>query len=370
MRREPSPADRPTLRVDLGAVARNWQAARRAFLGARLGAVLKYDAYGLGMAQVAPVIAAAGCRDFWLAHGEEGEALRTILPEGEAPRVFVLNGLAGHDPADLFARAIIPVLTHIGEVDAAAAHARRAGTPQRVAIHLDTGLTRVGLQEGDIATLVADPHRLAGLRIEAWVTQLGHFDDLSCAESLEQRDRFDRWTAQLPRAERSLATSTGAFGDPGWHFDHARIGSALYGVQAGRVPYPVTCAASLSATVLRVVEVPAGVEVGYGSAFRTRRPSRLATIAMGYGDGLPFSRATSAMVSFGGRLAPLVGTPSMALVTADVTDLPGGQVKPGDSAEFYGASQDVESLARALGVATNALLVPTARLAHRVWSAP
>lgn len=370
MRREPTPADRPTLRVDLGAVSRNWRAARQAFSGARLGAVLKYDAYGLGMAQIAPVIAAGGCRDFWLAHGEEAEALRATLPAVEAVRVFALNGLAGHDPADLFARAIVPVLTHLGEVDAAVAYARRTGKVLPVAIHLDSGLTRVGLQEGDVANLIADPHRLTGLGIEAWVTQLGRFDDLSCPESIQQRERFDRWTAQLPRAERSLATSTGAFGDPDWHFDHARIGSALFGVQAGRVPYPVTYAASLSATVLRVANVAEGVEVGYGSAFRTSRPSRLATIAMGYGDGLPFTRAAEATVSFNGHPAPLVGTPSMALVTADVTDLPRDHVKPGDSAEFYGASQSVEALAKALGVATNALLVPTARLAKRVWSAP
>lgn len=363
------PAGRATLRVDLGAIARNWQAARRAFRGARLGAVLKYDAYGLGMREVAPVLASAGCGDFWLAHADEASALRAALG-GHPARIFVLNGLGGQDPSDFAMQGLVPVLTHLGEVDAARACARRSGTDVAVAVHLDTGLTRVGLQEDDVAALAAEPARLAGLRIEAWVTQLGRFDDLTHPACREQRQRFDRWTHRLPHAERSLATSTGVFGDPDWHFDHGRVGSALYGVQAGRAACPVEPAATLSAPVLRVAEVPAGAEVGYGSAFRTERRSRLATIAIGYGDGLPYARAHGACVHFGGRAAPLVGNVSMALVTADVTDLGGPAVRPGDTAELYGASQSVEALARALGVTTNALLVPSARLAHRVWGTP
>lgn len=367
--RDPSPSGRPTLHVDLGAIARNWQAARAAFRGARLGAVLKYDAYGLGMREVAPVLAAAGCRDFWLAHADEALALRTLVADRQA-RVFVLNGLGGQEPSEFAAHGLVPVLTHAGEIDAARACARRSGNAVSVAIHLDTGLTRVGLHVGDVEALAADPSRLEGLQIEAWVTQLGRFDDLAHPACREQRQRFDRWTHLLPRAERSLATSTGVFGDPDWHFDHARVGSALYGVQAGRNAYAVESAATLSAPVLRVTEVPAGVEVGYGSAFHTTRRSRLATIALGYGDGLPYAPTRNACVYFGGRAAPLVGSVSMALVTADVTDLDDTSVRPGDVAELYGTSQPVETLAGALGVTTNALLVPTARLAHRVWSRP
>lgn len=367
--RDPAPSGRPTLHVDLGAIGRNWQSARQAFRGPRLGAVLKYDAYGLGMRETAPVLAAAGCRDFWVAHADEALALRTLVADRQA-RIFVLNGLGGQEASAFAAYGLVPVLTHLGEVDAARAWALRSGNTVSVAVHLDTGLARVGLQEGDVDALAADPSRLEGLRIEAWVTQLGRFDDLAHPACLEQRQRFDRWTRKLPHAERSLATSTGAFGDPDWHFDHARVGSALYGVQAGRNAYAVEAAATLSAPVLRVADVPAGVEVGYGSAFRTARRSRLATIALGYGDGLPFAPTRGASVYFDGRVAPLVGSVSMSLVTADVTDLVDATVRAGDVAEFYGASQRVEALASALGVTTNALLVPTARLADRVWSRP
>ena len=365
MKREPEPAERPTLRVDLAAVTRNWRSARQAFTGKRLGAVLKYDAYGLGMAQVAPALLAAGCEDFWLATLEEASALRPLL---QAPaRVFVLNGLGCRDPGAFAALSLIPVLTHLGEVESARALVRRSGKPFTVAIHLDTGLTRVGLAESDVQRLAANPSELHGLQVAAWVTQLGRFDDLACESSREQRARFDRWTAALPAGERSLATSTGVFDEPGWHFDHARLGSALFGVQAGRIPYAVEPAVSLSAPVLRVADVPAGVEVGYGSAYRTPRPARLATLAIGYGDGFPSGPAPSAHVCFGGHRAPIVGSVSMSLMTVDVTALGDGAVRPGDCAEIYGASQSVESLAKDLGLTPNALLVPTARLAHRVW---
>lgn len=366
MRREPEPAGRPTLRVDLAAVARNWRAARHAFSGRRLGAVLKYDAYGLGVTQVAPSLVATGCEDFWLASFEEAAALRPLLKP--PARLFVLNGLGSHDPGTLISLSLIPVLTHLGEVHAARAYAQRTGAVFPVAIHLDTGLTRVGLQDADVQRLAHQPNELSGLQVVAWVTQLARFDDLACESSLEQRTRFDRWTAMLPAAERSLATSTGAFGDPGWHFDHARLGSALFGIQAGRAPYAVEPAASLCAPVLRVAEVPAGVEVGYGGAYRTARPSRLATLAIGYGDGLPAGCFPDARVCFNGTPAPVVGSVSMSLLTVDVSALGDGAVRPGDCAELYGPSQSVEQLARSLGVTPNALLVPTARLAHRVWS--
>lgn len=365
MKREPEPAGRATLRVDVAAIARNWRAARQAFSGPRLGAVLKYDAYGLGMERVAPPLVDAGCEDFWLATFEEAAALRPLLKP--PARLFVLNGLGSHDPGALLSLSLIPVLTHPGEVQAARAYAERSGVPFPVAIHLDTGLARVGLQEEDVQRLAQHSDDLRGLQVIAWVTQLARFDDLACESSLEQRMRFDRWTAMLPAAERSLATSTGAFGDPSWHFDHARLGSALFGIQAGRAPYAVEPSASLCAPVLRVAEVPAGVEVGYGSVYRTPRPARLATLAIGYGDGLPAGCFPEARVYVNGAPAPVVGSVSMSLVTIDVSALGRGAVRPGDWAELYGPSQSVEQLARSLGLTPNALLVPTARLAHRVW---
>lgn len=366
MKREPEPAARPTLRVDLAVIARNWRAARQAFSGQQLGAVLKYDAYGLGMAQVAPPLVAAGCTNFWLATVEEAVALRPFIQP--PARLFVLNGLGGHDPGALLSHSLIPVLTHLDEVHAARAYAQRSGALFPVAIHLDTGLTRVGLQEADVQRLAQHSNELCGLQVVAWVTQLARFDDLACESSLEQRMRFDRWTATLPAAERSLATSTGVFGEPGWHFDHGRMGSALFGIQAGRAPYAVEAAASLSAPVLRVAEVPAGVEVGYGGTYRTPKPARLATLAVGYGDGLPAGCFPQARVYFNGVPAPVVGSISMSLMTVDVSALGVDAVRPGDCAEMYGPSQSVEQLARSFGVTPNAVLVPTARLAHRVWS--
>lgn len=361
--------DGPRLHVDLGALAHNWHVVRRASPGGRIGAVLKNDAYGLGTAAIAPRLWHLGCRDFWVATVDEALAVRACLPVEDAaaaPRILVLNGLAGLAAADFAAHGLIPVLAGRHELAALAGHAARHGARMPVALHLDTGLTRLGFAAEDLPHLLPDAGLWADAQARVWVTHLGRFHDPGAPQCLRQRERFIDWTARLPRAERSIATSSSVFAGPDWHFEHARVGSALFGVPTGAAAPPLQPVASLQAPVLRVTEVAAGSEVGYAGSYVAAGPRRIATVAMGYGDGLPFGLVNRGHLILAGRPAPIVGGVAMGMVGLDVSGYAPGEIRPGMWAEVYGRQQPLQTLAAAAGVAANVVLALSARLApHR-----
>lgn len=360
------PPDRPALVVDLSAIRANFEAARRAFTGTHLGAVVKQDAYGLGIAEVVPLLAALGCRDFWVADVSEALLVRQATREG---RVFVLHGLCGASAGDFRALGAIPVLIDKAELDKVAA--QTGETRPTVALHLDTGLNRLGLTREDVRQLAGEPERLARLHIAAYVTHLAHFSNPFARSNTWQWRRFQAWTGHLPKAALSFCASAGVFGPSVHHGDLARVGSALYGVETTPMrPQPIVAAATLSAPVLRVHEVPANREVGYSGAYRTPSRRRLAQLAIGYGEGVPFAFAKPAFVLIGGFRAQVVATSAMSLITVDVTDLPEGAVQPGARAILFGPDLPVDQLANAAGVAPNVVHVHAGRTAPRFYLPP
>lgn len=362
-----APADAPRLLIDRQALAHNWCLARQQSRTA-LGAVLKNQAYGLGLEAVVPTLWALGCRDFWVGHVAEAEALQAQLPDLEAApcaRIHVLNGLAGLPPHDWAQRGWVPVLTGAHELPALQ-QTPVGSPPLPVALHLDTGLSRVGFVAHELPLLAPDSPLWQRAQPQLWVSHLGRFHDPEAAQCLAQRARFECWTRRLPRAARSIATSSSLFAGPAWQFEHARIGSALWGVSTSlRHTPPLQPVASLQAPVLRVSEVPAGTEIGYGGNYTTPGPRRIATVALGYGDGLPFSLANRGQLMLHGRAAPIVGGVAMGQLALDVSAYAPGQVRPGQWVEVYGRHQPLETLAAAAGVAPNALLALTARLARQ-----
>jgi len=357
--------DGPRLCVDLDALAHNWRIVRGACPGAGLGAVLKHDAYGLGMAAVAQRLWQLGCRDFWVATMDEALALRQLLPAGQG-RILLLHGMGGLPARDFAAHGITPVLAGAHELPALAGHAASHGRPLPVALHLDTGLTRLGFGAHELHALRPGSSLWTDARPDMWVSHLGRFHDPGLPQCLRQRERFLQWTAQLPRAERSMAASSGAFAGPHWHFEHVRAGSALFGVPAGvHGAAALRPVASLHAPVLRVAEVAAGTEIGYGGSYRTERPGRIATIGLGYGDGLPAGLVNRGSLHLAGRVAPIVGGVAMGMVALDVSGYAPHEIRPGMWAEVYGLRQPLPALAQAAGVAANVVLALTARLARQ-----
>ena len=320
------------LHIDLAAIVENWRLlAARAAPGAVAG-VVKANAYGLGADKVAPALRAAGCRHFFVAHLAEGIALRETL--GSGPMIAVLNGFAPGADGDA---ALVPVLNSLGDVLAHAAAGRSAGQARRALLHLDTGMARLGLDAAEQARLVADHSLLAGLDLLYIMTHLACADAPDHPLNAEQAARFDRACSVLPKFKRSFANSSGLFLGADYASDLARPGCALYGINpTPGLPNPLRQVLRLEAPVLQIREIPAGASVGYGASFMAARPSRIATIAVGYADGYLRSLSGQGGAAYRGLMLPLVGRVSMDLITLDVTDVPG--LVPGDAVTLIGGA--------------------------------
>ncbi|MGH6888057.1 MAG: alanine racemase [Rhizomicrobium sp.] len=340
------------LTICVSAVVENYRLCR-SLAGVEAAAVVKADAYGLGMEPVASALAAAGCPIFFVARIEEGIALRARLPKA---RIFVLDGASEETARALIAHRLIPVLNSLGETDAwsKAASARR--TSLDAAVHVDTGMNRLGLPPAELSVLASEAtQRLAGLDLVLVMSHLACSDDPASAMNAIQLARFRAALATLPPAAASLSASGGVLLGKDYAFDLVRPGIALFGGNPRRnPPNPFTTVARLAGRILQLRRVDKWESVGYGATFRTERPTTLATVGLGYADGLMRAIANRGAGAIGGVRAPIVGRVSMDLVSLDVTDIPSAAV--GSEVEFLGDTISLEDMAAAAGTANYEIL--------------
>lgn len=354
------------LTIDLDAVVANYRRVRERFSGATLGAVVKADAYGLGAERVAPALAAAGCRVFFVAHIEEGIALRPVLPKAE---IHVLNGLMPGSTEAYAEHRLAPVLNSLEEIEAWGKFVRN-GSKQGLLcdIHLDTGMNRLGLETAAVETLSAAPQKLAGLDIAYFVSHLACADEPEHPMNREQRMRFAELRHRLPPAPASLANSSGIFLGPDYHFDLGRPGACLYGLNpTPGAPNPMTQVVRLQGRILQVRQIDRVGTVGYGATHRAARGGRIATVAIGYADGYLRSFSNAGYGCVGGVRVPLVGRVSMDLITLDVTDAPGALVRPGALVDIIGPGNAVDDIAAAAGTIGYEILTGLGRRYHRIY---
>ncbi|MGC2855672.1 alanine racemase [Novispirillum sp. DQ9] len=341
-----------TLTIDLDAVAENWRRLCRQ-LGKPCAGVVKADGYGLGLGPVARTLAAAGCDTFFVALPEEGLRLRRILPHPEA-RIFVLTG-APEGAEGLFAtHRLVPVLNTL-EQAARWLAAAPAGAPH--ALHVDTGMTRLGLPAEDIEAL---PGGLAPCLV---MSHLACSDEPGHALNAAQAAAFAAARARFPQAEASLANSSGVFLGASYAFDLGRPGIALYGGNpTPGAPNPMRQVVTLQAKILQVRRVDTPRTVGYGASARIEGGSLLATVAAGYADGLHRALGNVGSGLLGDRVVPMVGRVSMDLIVFDVSAAPADLTRPGQSITLIGGRHDADALAAEAGTISYEILTS---LGHR-----
>ncbi len=340
----------PWVEVDLAALCENFAMLRRATPGAETAAVVKCNAYGLGLAPVAQALATReNCRTFFVAYAEEGAQLRAAL-SSSAPNasIYVFVGPLP-DTLDAFDDAgLIPVLNNADQVRRWISH--KPGAP--CALHVDTGMNRLGASVDDLSELAA----LSDLNVDVLMSHLACGSEPDHPMNSEQRTAFEKAAALFPKARRSLAASAGALMDASYHFDLTRPGIALYGgspfdVDDGRIK-PVV---SLKAPIVQMRMLAPGETVGYGATFTAQTPTAIATVALGYGDGYPIAGSNRAFAAIAGERAKFAGRVSMDLICLDVT----GFKKPpqvGETAEFFGETIGLFEAAQACGTIPYELL--------------
>ena len=359
------------LTIDLDALGANWRSLAARAAPADCGAAVKADAYGLGIERAVPALARAGCRTFFVAHVSEGRRARAALDaNGLDGQIFVLNGFFT-DAADAYRDHRLDPVIGWGDDLAAWIAARRGSDAlqQRAcAIHVDTGMNRLGFPIAEALELTFAAIEAAGavLAMTHLVTAEDPDDPVNTRQIVDFASACDGPLGALPL---SIANSSGVFLPQRPFHALVRPGYALYGGNPtpGR-PNPMRPVVSLDARVLQVREVPAGATAGYNGRWTAKRPSRLATLGIGYADGLPIARSGgSPTVAIGGLPCPLVGRISMDLSIADVTDLPEGFAPPGGLVRLLGDAVTVDDLARACGTIGYEILVNLGRRHRRVY---
>ncbi|MEJ0019167.1 MAG: alanine racemase [Acetobacteraceae bacterium] len=348
------------LHIDLAAIVANWRLLGTLHPAGPVAGVVKANAYGLGAEQVAAALYAAGCRHFFVALLDEALAIRHLVPDA---MLVVLGGLIPGTEPEYRAHGIVPVLGSLAEIAAWSA------TPGQPAIlHVDTGMSRLGLDARELAVLQQDHTRLAGIDLRYVMTHLIASEVAGDPLNRRQQRRFAAACDGLPAAPRSFANSSGIFLGAAWGSDLARPGAALYGINpTPAAPNPMRLPVLLRARVLAVREIAAGGSVGYNATWHAARPSRIATAAIGYADGLHRSVAGRGLAFFDGTPVPLVGRVSMDLTTFDVTDVAG--VVPGSWLEILGPHQTADDLAAAAGTNGYEVLTSLGRRFHRLYTA-
>jgi alanine racemase len=356
------------LTIRLGAIAANYRKFQEICSPAAVAAAVKADAYGLGLEPVAQVLTEAGCDSFFVARMEEGIALRALQPR---TRIFVLDGAQPETASALIAHRLIPVLNSLSEIATWNEAAQRAGTRLDCAVHLDTGMNRLGLPDYERAVLSAEAAtRLRRLNVVLWISHLACGDNCASPMNAAQLARFRAALANLPAAPASLAASAGALLGKDYHFDLIRPGIGLYGGNpCVSQPNPFAVVAVLTGRILQLRRVDTGETVGYGASFRAARPSTLATIGLGYADGLMRAIGNRGVGAIGGVRVPVVGRVSMDLVTLDVSHVPPDALAVGAEAEFFGDTISLDEFAVQAGTANYEVLTSLGHRMPRLYEA-
>lgn len=335
------------LTIDLGALARNWQAANEASGGATASAVVKADGYGLGVVPVVEALYRAGCRTFFVALASEGMAVRKALPDAD---IYVLNGTMKGTTTAMVEADLVPVLNDLTQISQWKACCDAAGRSLPAALMLDTGMSRLGLDAEQVAVAGSNPEVLGNLDLKLVMSHLACADDSSSEMNAQQRASFDTLRARLPDAPASLANSAGIFLGADYHYDLTRPGICLYGASPfAAAPAPFEPVIRAMAEIVQVRDVKAGDTIGYGATYTASGAMRTATVAAGYADGIFRMAGNSAMAAINGTLVPYVGRVSMDLIALDISVLDRASVTAGDLVELLGSRVSVDDLAQAAG---------------------
>ncbi|RUZ04991.1 alanine racemase, partial [Mesorhizobium sp. M7A.F.Ca.CA.002.15.1.1] len=283
---------------------------------------------------------------------------------GAGPAIFVLNGIPPGAEPDAVAANLCAVINSHEQLAAWRAAARRAGRKLPAAVQVDSGMSRLGMAPRDVDRIAADPQAFDGIDIRYVMSHLACADEPEHPANEKQRSVFERLRAMLPKAPASLANSSGIFLGPSFHYDLARPGAALYGINpTPPKSNPMLPVVRLQAKVAQTRSVEKGAGVGYGHSYHAQGPLRLATISFGYADG--WQRRAASAAWFEGVRLPFVGRVSMDSIILDISALPAGRLREGDLVELLGPSQSVDDAAGHAGTIGYEILTSLGPRFHR-----
>ncbi len=336
------------LSIDLAAIQANWLLLNGRNGATETGAVVKANAYGLGLEPVAEALWTAGARRFYVAQSGEGQRLRRVLPDAT---IIILAPVLPQGFARCRGSALIPSLNGPDALEFWRDDVKANGSALPAMLHIDTGLTRLGFDDAAFPALFAALSNTEHAAIAEVSTHLACADEPSHPLNMEQLERFHAATANVPAAiVRSFANSSGMFLGEAFNRFGARPGMALYGLNPTPAqPNPMRPAVNLRVRILQTRVLSRNECVGYGATVSAKAGARIAVIAAGYSDGLHRCIGGDGRIWINGEAAPILGRISMDLIAVDVSHMLESQVVPGGWAEVIGPHQSADDLAAAAG---------------------
>ena len=355
--------------VDLAALAGNYRTIASS-TAAEVAGVVKANGYGLGALAVARALHAAGCRTFFTAFTSEAVELRRILGDAE---IFVLMPLVGDEAHILLEHRLIPCLFDSDGIDRWTGSAAARGGPARAALHVETGIHRLGLGGEELDTLFGDDARRSRLDVTLLMSHLARADEPSAPSNRRQLRRFRAIREMFPDARASFANSAATFLGADYHFDLVRPGIALYGHDPHyqHTTPRVQPVATLQARIGQIATVEPGESVGYGGAATCDVARRVGVVLAGYADGIPRSLYQCARrfeVVVGGYRVPLFGTVSMDMITVDLSGVPEDAVEVGAWVEIFGRNAPIERVAEQTGTIPYEVLTGIGSRVQRIYA--
>lgn len=359
-----SPSFQATLEVDLDAIAENYSRLSTHLKSGSCAAVVKAEAYGLGADPVAHRLRRIGCKHFFVATLSEGLALRTGGLKNVP--IYVFGGVAKGEEKTFGEYSLSPVLNSLEQLERWGKYLKANAVKKPVSsiLHIDTGMRRLGLTAADVRTLAQKPQSITHALVSHYMTHLACADTPNHSMNKTQLAEVKAFLSLLPKRKMSFVNSSGIYLGKDYHYDLARPGCALYGINpTPHVKNPMLSVAHLTAPILQIRELATRESVGYGATYAGKKGDRIATVGIGYADGYFRHLSNQGQAFIAGVKAPLVGRVSMDTVMFDITHIPPAKLKADTRVEFIGKHQSVDDLAKQAGTIGYEVLT---RISNRV----
>ncbi|RCL02406.1 MAG: alanine racemase [Candidatus Tokpelaia sp. JSC161] len=336
------------LTINLFALQRNYKLLMSIAKPASIAAVVKADAYGIGARHAAYALYQAGCHIFFVAQLNEAMQLKSFLPNHA--QIAILNDVQPGMETKTAAAGLIPVLNSLSSIKAWSALCQKKKRKFPAMLQLDTGMSRLGLNEKEVKKIAKNPEIFHYAKIAYLLSHLASDDICDSQRNIEQLASLEKLLAILPKSSVSFINSSGLALGPSYRFDLVRSGIALYGIKSQKdLPFCLQPVVKLEARVIQTRYVPAGTRVGYGGTYQTTQESKITTVSVGYADGWLRSLSNSGSAYFLGKRMPIIGRISMDSMTLDATALGALAPSRGDLVELIGMNQSLENVAHDAG---------------------
>lgn len=327
-----------TITVDLAAIAANYRLLQSRHAKKNVAAVVKADAYGLGVGPVALALRDAGCPAFFVATVEEGVALRSVIPD--CP-IYIFQGIGEGEGEVFIGHGLSPVLNSIEQMQRWVHLAEKPPA----ALHVDTGMCRLGLSMSELHEAM-EKNLTARCHLNLLMSHLAAASEPQHPLNQEQLARFEAARKLLPGLPCSLANSSGHFLDTAFHYDLGRPGCSLYGITPNELlPNPMQPVAVLKGPILQVRHLDRDETIGYGGTVPVKKGMRIATVGLGYADGVLRNGSNRLGGHIGDYAVPLLGRVSMDMTCFDVTDVPETLLAAEGYVTLIGPRQGVDRVA-------------------------